>query len=150
MPDPPELLVPFDGTVTAERLLRHACRVAGADDARLTVLCVVALPADAPPDAVVPELEAGVMRALVRAQQVCREEGAVAVFEYTHARNLADAIVEDAQRSGATLICLNLDEHAPGETALMSRTVQSVLQSAPCPVLLNDPTTPLPPVAPSA
>jgi hypothetical protein len=37
------------------------------------------------------------------------------------------------------------DEHEIGETALMSETVQSVLVSAPCSVLLDDPATELRP-----
>jgi hypothetical protein len=32
------------------------------------------------------------------------------------------------------------DEHELGETALMSQTVQAVLATAPCSVLLDDPT----------
>ena len=150
MPDAPEMLVPFDGSVAAERLLRRACRVSRAEGAALTVLCVVALPAGMAPDEAPPELDDTVLRALARAQEICREEGVAATFELNHARNLADAIVEDAQRSGSTLICLSLEEHERGETALMSPTVQSVLAAAPCSVLLNDPESELPPVAEAA
>ena len=141
----PEMLVPFDGSAAAERLVRRACRAARDEDARLTVLCVVALPAAEQAQAVATELDDTVMEALARAQEICREEGVAAFFEYSHARNLADAIVEEAERSGSTLILLSLDEHERGETALMSPTVQSVLAAAPCSVLLDDPSAPLPP-----
>jgi hypothetical protein len=89
------------------------------------------------------------MVALVRAQMICREEGVVGVFKLSHARNLAEAIVAEARRSGAVLICLSLEEHELGETALMSETVQSVLAAAPCSVLLEDPAVELLPTSPT-
>src|SRR6266536_883017 len=135
----PEMLVPFDGSRGAEKVLRRACRAARRDGARLTVLCVVMLPPDDEEAWDDPDLDATAMRALTGAQLICREEGVIAVFELNHARNLADAIVAEARRSGAGLIGLSLEEHELGETALMSETVQQVLASAPCTVLLDDP-----------
>ena len=88
------------------------------------------------------------MAALARAQVICREEGVVGVFKLNYARNLVDAIVAEARRSNAALICMSLDEydeHELGETALMSETVQAVLASAPCSVLLDDPASELRP-----
>jgi nucleotide-binding universal stress UspA family protein len=135
----PELLVPFDGSRGAEKVLRRACRTARRDGNRLTVLCVVKLPPDDEDAWADPDLDATALLALTRAQAICREEGIVGVFELSHARNLADAIVAEARRSGAALIGLSLEEHALGEAALMSETVQQVLASAPCSVLLDDP-----------
>ena len=137
-----ELLVPFDGSLGAERVLRRACRTARRDDDGLVVLCVVKLPADDEAAWDDPELDSTAMAALARAQMICREEGVVGVFKLNYARNLADAIVAEARRSNAMLICMSLDEfdeHELGETALMSETVQSVLAAAPCSVLLEDP-----------
>jgi nucleotide-binding universal stress UspA family protein len=145
MPDTPRLLVPFDGSAAAEHLLRYACRVALRDYDRLMVLCVAALPPDLPADASPPDTAAGAMHALAVAQHVCREEGVVAIFRLTYAHDLARAILAEAERDGAALICLSLDAHAPGETALMSPAVQSVLASAPVAVLLTDPAAELPP-----
>ena len=85
------------------------------------------------------------LQALIRAQEICREEGVAATFELTHARNLPEAIIEEAERSEASLICLSMEEHLPGETALMSPDVQSVLAAANCSVLLNDPGLEVPP-----
>ena len=136
-----ELLVPFDGSLGAEKVLRRACRTARRDDDGLAVLCVVKLPVD---NAAVwddPDLDRTAMAALAHAQMICREEGAVGAFKLPYARDLADAIVAEARRSNAALICMSLDEfdeHELGETALMSETVQAVLVSAPCSVLLDD------------
>jgi nucleotide-binding universal stress UspA family protein len=139
MRDWPEFLVPFDGSRGAEKVLRRACRAARRDGARLTVLCVVKLPPDDEEAWGDPDLDATALRALTAAQVICREEGVVGVFELNHARDLADAIVSEARRSGAALIGLSLEEHELGESALMSETVQHVLAAAPCSVLLEDP-----------
>jgi nucleotide-binding universal stress UspA family protein len=145
----PELLVPFDGSHGAEKVLRRACRAARRDGAELTVLCMVQMATDDEEAWGDPDLDATALLALTRAQAICREEGVVAVFELNHGRNLADAIVQEARRSGAGLICLSLEEHELGETALMSETVQAVLTSAPCSVLLDNPATELLPPRPS-
>lgn len=142
----PEFLVPFDGSHGAEKALRIACRAARRDGDRLTVLCVVKLPPDDEAAWGNPDLDNTALLALARAQQICHEEGVVAVFELSHARNLATAIVAEAERSGAALIGLSLEEHELGETALMSETVQQVLASAPCTVLLEDPAVELSPL----
>lgn len=143
-----ELIVPFDGSLGAEKVLRRACRAARRDDNGLAVLCLVRLPPDDEAAWSDPDLDRTAMTALVRAQAICREEGVVGVFKLNYARDLVDAIVVDARRSNAALICMSLDEyddHELGETALMSETVQAVLASAPCSVLLDDPATELRP-----
>jgi nucleotide-binding universal stress UspA family protein len=143
-----ELLVPFDGSRGAEEVLRRACRTARRDNDDLSVLCMVKLPPDDPSASSGqaawddPNLDLTAMASLARAQQICREEGVAGVFKLNYARNLADAIIAEARRSGVVLICMSLDEydeHQRGETALMSETVQSVLATAPCSVLLEDP-----------
>jgi nucleotide-binding universal stress UspA family protein len=134
----PEMLVPFDGSQAAERVLRSACQTARRDGGSLYVLCVALLPADetAEPSDIV---ETTVLHALLRAQQVCAEEGVACMFKLSYARNLADAILAEARRGDATLIAMSLNEHERGESALMSETVQEVLAAAPCTVLLTDP-----------
>lgn len=147
----PELLVPFDGSAGAEKVLRRACQTALRDGDRLAVLCVVKMPPDDEEAWGDPHLDDTALAALVRAQQICREEGIVGLFKLNHRRNLADAIVEEAQESGAVLICMSLneyEEHEVGETALMSETVQAVLAAAPCSVLLADPAADLAPGVP--
>lgn len=137
-----ELLVPFDGSWGAEKVLRRACLSARRDNDGLSVLCMVKLPTndvDAWDD---PNLDSTAMTALTRAQAICRAEGVVGVFKLNYARNLAEAIIAEARRSNVVVICMSLDEfdeHELGESSLMSETVQSVLAAAPCSVLLEDP-----------
>jgi nucleotide-binding universal stress UspA family protein len=142
-PERPRLLVPFDGSAAAEHVLRVACRAARRDDAPLVVLCVVPVPADREADEMPSEAGALVMRALVRAQTICNDEGVVAVFEQTYARNLADEIVAVADAMHACLIALPLDYRGAGETKLMSPTVQQVLTEAHCTVMLDADSQPI-------
>jgi nucleotide-binding universal stress UspA family protein len=143
-PDPwTELLVPFDGSRGAEKVLRRACRAARRDRAGLAVLCVVKLPTEGADGLDDDRLDDTAMQALTQAQVICRDEGVVGVFKLCHDRSLAHAILAEARRSNAALIGLSLREHTDGETALMSETVQMVLTAAPCAVLLDDPATEL-------
>jgi K+-sensing histidine kinase KdpD len=105
-----ELLVPFDGSRGAEKVLRRACRAARRDDNGVAVLCLVRLPLQDEAAWDDPDLDSTAMAALARAQVICREEGVVGVFKLNYARNLVDAIVEEARRSNAGLICMSLDE----------------------------------------
>ena len=138
-----DLLVPFDGSRGAERVLRRACRAARRDGDSVAVLCMVHIPADDDTAGWAdPDLDRTAMSALAQAQAICREEGVVGgVFKLNFARDFADAIVAEARRSGSLLICMSLDEYADEEesrSVLMSATVQSVLADAPCSVLLEE------------
>jgi nucleotide-binding universal stress UspA family protein len=138
-----ELLVPFDGSWGAEKVLRRACLTARRDGDAVAVLCMVRLPPDDEDAWGDPSLDVTAMASLARAQHICREEGIAGVFKLNYARDLADAIIAEARRSGAGVICMSLDEFDErelGETTLMSQTVQSVLAAAPCSVLLEYPT----------
>jgi nucleotide-binding universal stress UspA family protein len=135
--DRPRMLVPFDGSAAAERVLRAACQGAKADQAPLVVLCVVPIPAGRAADEVPLDASAGVMAALIRAMDICRDEGVTATFEETYATNLADEILRVADSMQACVIALPLDGQTPGETALMSVTVQRVLAGAHCTVMLG-------------
>lgn len=135
--DRPRMLVPFDGSAAAERVLRAACQASKEDDAPLVVLCVVPVPAGLAPDETPPDVEERVMRALVRATDVCHEEGVIAVFHQTYATDLADEILRKADQMQATVIAMPL--HGEAETELMSPVVQQVLAGAHCTVMLGAP-----------
>jgi nucleotide-binding universal stress UspA family protein len=140
-PERPRLLVPFDGTAAAERVLRAACQGAKDDDAPLVVLCVVPVPVGHAAEETPPDVQTSVMRALVQAMDVCREEGVIAPFHETYAMDLADEILRVADQMQARVIAMPLEDGAPGETQLMSPTVQRVLAGAHCTVML-EPTRP--------
>jgi CheY-like chemotaxis protein len=131
-----KLLVPFDGSEAAERVLRTACHASLEERVPLVVLCVVPIPAGRAAEETPSNLRMAVMQALVQAGEICHEEGAVATFRETYATNLANEIVRVADRMQAAVIALPL-EHAAGVTELMSQTVWRVLAQAHCTVLLQ-------------
>jgi nucleotide-binding universal stress UspA family protein len=133
--------VPFDGSAAAERVLRTACQAALAEGAPLLVLCVVLIPSGRAADETPIDARASVMHALVQATEICREEQVVATFRETYATNLADEILRIADERNAAVIALALGDESPGETELMSPTVQRVLARAHCTVLLQTSTT---------
>ena len=133
----PRMLVPFDGSVDAERTLCAACVASRADNAPLVVLCVVPIPAGRSADELPINAAEQVLLALVRAQDICRLEGVSATFEQTYARDLASEIIRAADQMNASVIVLPLDYHGAGGTELMSPTVQDVLARAHCTVMLN-------------
>jgi nucleotide-binding universal stress UspA family protein len=131
------MLAPFDGSPEAERTLRAACIAARSDDAPLVVLCVVPIPAGHAADELPFNAADEILRAIVRAQDICRAEGVVATFEQTYARNLAREIIRVADSIQASVIALPLDYQGGGNTELMSPTVQDVLARAHCTVMID-------------
>lgn len=142
--DRPRMLVPFDGSPEAERTLRAACAASRSDDAPLVILCVVPIPAGRAADELPINAADQVLLALVRAQDICRQEGVTATFEQTYARNLAREIIRVADMMHASVIVLPLDYQDFSGTELMSHTVQDVLARAHCTVMLNPAGQPLP------
>jgi nucleotide-binding universal stress UspA family protein len=132
------MLVPFDGSAEAERTLHAACVASRTEEAPLVVLCVVPIPAGHTADELPLNAAAEVLKALVRAQDICRAEGVVATFQQTYALNLAREIVRVADSMQASVIALPLDyQGAEGSTELMSSTVQNVLARAHCTVMID-------------
>jgi hypothetical protein len=130
------MLVPFDGSTATERVLRAACRACLDDDVPLVVLCVVPIPAGRAAEETPPDLKAAVMHALVRANEICGEEGVVATFRETYATDLADEIVRIANRLRAVVVALPL-ENPPGDAQLAGPALQRVLCHAGCSVVLQ-------------
>jgi nucleotide-binding universal stress UspA family protein len=131
------MLVPFDGSAAAERVLRAACQAARREQTPLVVLGVVPIPAGRAADELPLSAADEVTRALLQAEQICRQEGVVAVFQETYATDLADEIIRVADRLHASVIALPLDYPDHGPTELMSPTVQRVLAQAHCTVMLS-------------
>ena len=134
--DRPRILVPFDGTVAAQRVLRTVSRAALDEHAPLVVLCVIAVPAGRAADETSLDAEAGSYRALLQAREICSQEGVVATYRETYAPDVAEEIVRVADRVHAAVIALPLDER-PRSSHEMSLTAQRVLERAHCTVLLQ-------------
>jgi K+-sensing histidine kinase KdpD len=128
--------MPFDGSEAAERVLRTACRAALEERVSMVVLCVVPISVGGAAEETPPDSRMAALNALVRAAEICQDEGVAATFRETYATNLADEIVRVADRMRAAVIALPLDDVA-SPSGLMSPTVQDVLAQAHCTVLLQ-------------
>jgi K+-sensing histidine kinase KdpD len=142
-----QVLVPFDGSPAAERLLRAACGAAQRERTPLVVLCMVPILVGRAADETPTNTQAAVMRALVAAQDICRQEGVVAVFRETYATDFAAEILRVADQMQASVIAMSLDEWSEQDdhhaTHLMSSTVQRVLAGAQCTLMLGTASTPI-------
>jgi hypothetical protein len=135
------MLVPFDGSPPAQHLLRMACQAALRESTPLVVLCMVRIPAGRAADETPPAAEAAVMRAMVEATEISRQEGVIAIFRATYATDFAAEILRVAEEMHATVIAMSIDEWsgngADQTTELMSPIVQRVLAGAHCTVLIE-------------
>ena len=137
---PQEILVPFLSPHNAEAATALACRLAKADHtqkARLHLAYVLEVPRNLPLTSPLPEEEAAAAQALEAASQGARCEGVTAEQLVTRARDAGEEIVAQATRLNATMIVLTyLPSDDPSDT-LMSRVSRTILDRAPCEVVLN-------------
>jgi len=137
---PQNILVPLlrpDNPQVASAL---ACRLAKADPthkSRLHLAYVLEVPRHLPLAAPLPEEEGEAARTLETAVSAARGEGVTAEPQVTRARDAGEEIVHQAEVLGASLIVLTyLPSGDPSDT-LMERVTRTVLDRAPCEVVLN-------------
>lgn len=135
----PVLLVAYDGSAMSEAQLHLASRSANDIDAVVRVLYVVVrnrhLPLDLP---LSHDEEAQVNALFDRAEQIVTRYGVRCVMEVDRARSVGEAIVADAEESGARTIFMGLrDSNRLGTSLLISGTLRHVLQNASCPVQIG-------------
>jgi nucleotide-binding universal stress UspA family protein len=126
------ILVPVvDDTVSVEAV-DVACRLAAERHGSITVTTVVEVPPQLPLDAHMDEEDEDAHAVLARAQAVADSYGVDVSSCVVHARDAAEAIVEQARRTGAELLVV-------GGTCGGRRirgTIRDVLRKAPCRVAL--------------
>jgi len=126
------ILVPVvDGTASVEAV-DVACRLAAERHGSITVTTVVEVPPQLPLDAHMDEEDEDAHAVLARAQAVAETYGIDVTPCVVHARDAAEAIVEQARRTGAELLVV-------GGTCGGRRirgTIRDVLRKAPCRVAL--------------
>jgi nucleotide-binding universal stress UspA family protein len=139
------ILVPVDGSATANRGLKEALRLAKAHRARLCLLHVVeeffvaqAGEAIAYAEEMFDALKASGRKVLARAQATARSRGARSstVLVESIAQPVADVIVRQARRFKADLIVLGTHGRRGVRRMVLGSDAEQVLRRAPCPVLL--------------
>lgn len=135
----PVLLVAYDGSAMSEAQLHLASRSANDIGGQVRVLYVVFrsrhIPLDIP---LSDDEEAQANRLFDRAERIVTRYGVPCIMEVDQARSVGEAIVADAEESGARMIFMGLrDSNRMGTSLLISGTLRHVLQNAPCPVQIG-------------
>ena len=137
---PRAILVPLlrtDRPEAAGALARRLARAEPGQKSRLHLAYVLEVPRHLPLTAPLPEEEADAARTLSAAAAAAQGEGITAEQMVTRARDAGEEIVNQAEVLSASLIVLTyLPSDDPSDT-FMSRVSRTVLDRAPCEVVLN-------------
>ena len=126
------ILVPVVDNAVSDEAVDVACRLAAERHGTITVTTVVEVPPQLPLDAHMDEEDEDARVVLARAQAVGESYGVDVQACVVHARDAAEAIVEQARRTGAELLVVG---GACGGRRLRG-TIRDVLRKAPCRVAL--------------
>ena len=132
------LVVPVVDEPASHTALDVACRLAAERGASIVVVSALVLPAALPLDAHLVSQEADARAFLESAEATVASFGVHAVARLVRARAAGGAIVDEARAAGADLIVLGATRKILRSTGALvfGNTVQQVLSSAPCRVLV--------------
>ena len=137
---PRNILVPFLSPDRPEAAGALACRLAKADPSQkssLHLTYILEVPRHLPLSAPLPEEEAAATRTLDAAAAAVRCEGVLGEPRVTRARDAGEEIVHQAETLGASVIVLAYRPSDDPSDTLMERVTRTVLDRAPCEVVLN-------------
>src|SRR5437016_3635108 len=126
------ILVPVVDDAVSVEAVDVACRLAAERHCSITVTTVVEVPPQLPLDAHMDEEDEDAHAVLARAQAVAEAYGVDVTACVVHARDAAEAIVEQARRTSAELLVV---AGACGGRRVRG-TIRDVLRKAPCRVAL--------------
>jgi len=126
------ILVPVVDSTASVEAVDVACRLAAERHGSITVTTVVEVPPQLPLGAHMDEEEEDARALLVRAQAIADSYGVDVQACVVHARDAAEAIVEQARRTGAELLVVG---GTCGGRRLRG-TIRDILRKAPCRVAL--------------
>ena len=137
-PDPTykTILVPVVPGVP-EEMVATAGHLATRKGAMIDAITVLEVPLDLPLDAPLPEKEEKILRHLERVQKIAESYGARVVTYIVRGRQAGRAIVEEAKRTGADVIMLQVPAKRRVSGPALGPTVEYVIANAPTRVLLS-------------
>jgi basic amino acid/polyamine antiporter, APA family len=132
------IVVPVRETPESERAVRVACGLAADNGSTVSALAVVEVPPLLPLDAHMEEDEEDARTALHRAQAIADSYGVALTGRIVRAREPAQAILEQAESSGAEVVVLGTERRLNGvpRSPVFGKTARTVLNEAPCRVVL--------------
>ena len=130
------ILVPMKLGQIGEEMVATAVKLAQEHGARVEALHVVKVPLDLPLDASMQEEEASAAESIEEARALGADHSVEVRGSIVRARAIGDAIVREAERTGADLIVLGSAPRWRRQSRFFSPTVDYVLKKAPCEVLI--------------
>ena len=130
------ILVPMKLGLIGEEMIATAVKLAQERSAEVEALHVIRVPLDTAIDAELDLEEESAAASLAEAQLLGADHGVQVRGETVRARSIGEAIVQEAERSGADLIVLGSAPRWRRQSRFFSPTVEYVLRKAPCEVLV--------------
>jgi APA family basic amino acid/polyamine antiporter len=130
------ILVPMKLGLIGEEMVATAVKLAQERGAKIEALHVIRVPLDRPLDEEVGDEDERAAASLAEAQLLGADYGVEVEGETVRARSIGEAIVNEAERSGADLIVLGSAPRWRRQSRFFSPTVEYVLRKAPCEVLV--------------
>src|SRR5256714_14165039 len=119
-----------------EEMVATAVKLAQERGAEVEALYVIRVPLDTAIDAELALEEERAAASLAEAQLLGADHGVQVHGETVRSRSIGEAIVNEAERSGADLIVLGSAPRWRRQSRFFSPTVEYVLRKAPCEVLV--------------
>jgi len=130
------ILVPMKLGLIGEEMIATAVKLAQERGVPVEALHVIRVPLDKPIDAEMIDEEERAAASLAEAKLLGADHGVEVIGETVRARSIGQAIVEEAERSGADLIVLGSAPRWRRQSRFFSPTVEYVLKKAPCEVVV--------------
>jgi len=130
------ILVPLKLGDIGQEVLATALKLAEDREAEVIVVHVVRVPMSLPLDCKFDAEEQRGLEALEDAREIAAELGVHVVGHVVRARSLSEAIVTEAEVSGADLILMGSAPRWRRQSRFFSPTVDEVLRTAPCEVMV--------------
>ncbi len=130
------ILVPMKLGLIGEEMIATAVKLAQERGADVEALHVIRVPLDRPLEIEVGDEDERAVASLAEAQLLGADHGVQVRGETVRARSIGEAIVQEAERSGADLIVLGSAPRWRRQSRFFSPTVEYVLRKAPCEVLV--------------
>jgi APA family basic amino acid/polyamine antiporter len=130
------ILVPMKLGVIGEEMIATAVKLAQERAAEVEALHVIRVPLDRAIESELDIEEERAAASLAEAQLLGADHGVAVRGETVRARSIGEAIVKEAERSGADLIVLGSAPRWRRQSRFFSPTVEYVLRKAPCEVLV--------------
>ncbi len=132
-----QILVPITGARVTDEMMVLACQLATEKDSAVHGLYVIEVPLNLPLDALLPEERDKADRVVTAAALLAKQFGVKFTPVVVTARSVGRAIVEEAERRRSEVIIVgSVKKRRIGER-VFGRTIDYILQHAPCEVLVN-------------